>query len=129
MQLFILQNQTDDIGNAQAKNKNTTSLKNKVLSDTKLLPKVVFAIEQFSKFIIRLSNKTNENISKYDGPGTSRDFRIVKDAIEKNKSMDETQSDDESTTGLSTVHEEEGEDDNDDGDDEDEGSPSKRPRF
>lgn len=53
------------------------ALKNKVLKETRFIPKVVYEIEQFSKFILQLSKKTKIDLSKYMGQGTARDFRIL----------------------------------------------------
>ncbi|XP_050310128.1 Fanconi anemia group I protein [Anthonomus grandis grandis] len=65
----------------QGKHKSAT-LKNKVLKETKLIPKVVYEMEQFSKFIIQLSKKTKYDLSKYVGQGTTRGFRIKLDGLQ-----------------------------------------------
>ncbi|XP_072384850.1 Fanconi anemia group I protein homolog [Diabrotica undecimpunctata] len=67
------------------KKKSTDSslLKSKVLRETRLIPKVVYEMEQFSKCVIQLSNKTKVDLSKYVGQGTARDFRILTDALNK----------------------------------------------
>lgn len=54
----------------------SSSLKNKVLRETKAIPKVIYEIEQFSRYLMQLSKKTKFDFSKYLGQGTSRDFRI-----------------------------------------------------
>lgn len=59
------------------KSVDTSSLKNKVLRETRLIPKVIFEIEQFSKSVVQLSNKTKVDLSKFMGQGTVRDFRIL----------------------------------------------------
>ncbi|XP_066260512.1 Fanconi anemia group I protein homolog [Euwallacea similis] len=51
-------------------------LKTKILRETKLIPKVVYEMEQFSRYVMQLSRKTKYDFSKYVGQGTSRDFRI-----------------------------------------------------
>lgn len=65
--------------------KKSEVLKNKVLRDTKLFPKMVFEMEQFSKSLIQLSNKVKVDLTKYVGQGTTRDFRILhfKEVFEK----------------------------------------------
>ncbi|KAF5276046.1 hypothetical protein FQA39_LY00842 [Lamprigera yunnana] len=64
--------------NTQSKKKsvNTDLLKNKVLRETRLIPKVIFEIEQFGKSVILLSKKTHVELYKYVGQGSARDFRI-----------------------------------------------------
>ncbi|CAH1104215.1 unnamed protein product [Psylliodes chrysocephalus] len=59
------------------KSVDATTLKSKVLRETRLIPKVIYEIEQFSKCIIQLSNKTKVDLSKYVGQGIVRDFRII----------------------------------------------------
>ncbi|KAK9874973.1 hypothetical protein WA026_005789 [Henosepilachna vigintioctopunctata] len=58
-------------------NKKSLNLKSKILKDTRLIPKVVYGMEQFSSCIIQLSNKTKVDLSKHIGQGTTRDFRIL----------------------------------------------------
>lgn len=53
-------------------------MKSRVLRETRMIPKVVYEMEQFSKCVIKLSNKTKVDLSKYVGQGTVRDFRILK---------------------------------------------------
>lgn len=53
-----------------------SSLKNKILRETKAIPKVIYEIEQFGRYLMQLSKKTKFDFSKYLGQGTSRDFRI-----------------------------------------------------
>lgn len=89
--LLIEQNQTEP-DEQPKKQKDGNALKSKVLKETKLIPKLVYEIEQYSKNIIQLSNKTKVDLSKFIGTGTSRDFRIkapdLKAALEKLNSSD-----------------------------------------
>lgn len=71
------QKQTTEATQAKKKAVNTSSLKTKVLRETRTIPKVVYEIEQFSKSIIQLSNKTKVDLAKFVGQGTARDFRIM----------------------------------------------------
>uniref|UniRef100_A0A8D0EMI0 FA complementation group I n=1 Tax=Strix occidentalis caurina TaxID=311401 RepID=A0A8D0EMI0_STROC len=48
----------------------------KVLRDTKPIPNLIFAIEQYEKFLIHLSKKSKVNLMQYMKLSTSRDFRI-----------------------------------------------------
>ncbi|NXN91847.1 FANCI protein, partial [Rhinopomastus cyanomelas] len=48
----------------------------KVLRDTKPIPNLIFAIEQYEKFLIHLSKKSKVNLMQYMKLSSSRDFRI-----------------------------------------------------
>ncbi|MEE6503754.1 hypothetical protein FKM82_004930 [Ascaphus truei] len=48
----------------------------KILRDTKPIPNLIFAIEQYEKFLIYLSKKSKVNLMQYMKLSTSRDFRI-----------------------------------------------------
>ncbi|KAM4747808.1 Fanconi anemia group I protein [Rhinophrynus dorsalis] len=48
----------------------------KILRDTKPIPNLIFAIEQYEKFLIHLSKKSKVNLMQYMKLSTSRDFRI-----------------------------------------------------
>lgn len=85
--LSIEQNQHDaDHTQAKKQKIDGSALKSKVLKDTRLIPKLACEIEKYGKNIIQLSNKTKIDLTKYIGPGTSRDFRVkapdVKAALE-----------------------------------------------
>ncbi|CAH2009829.1 unnamed protein product [Acanthoscelides obtectus] len=58
--------------------KKSDALKSKVLRETRLIPKAVYEMEQFSRCVIQLSNKTKVDLTKHVGQGTVRDFRIMK---------------------------------------------------
>lgn len=55
--------------------------KARVLRETKLIPKLIFRIESYNKFIILLGKKTKEDLSEYLHIGTVRDFRIKTSAL------------------------------------------------
>lgn len=97
----------EEIENVQAKKKNSSTLKNKVLKETKSIPKVVYEIEQFTKSIIQLSTQTKHDLSVYIGAGTTRDFRIkdIKSIMEKNKSVVDIPQSGNESSDLSTIHE------------------------
>ncbi|KFW07858.1 Fanconi anemia group I protein, partial [Eurypyga helias] len=48
----------------------------KVLRETKPIPNLIFAVEQYEKFLIHLSKKSKVNLMQYMKLSTSRDFRI-----------------------------------------------------
>lgn len=52
------------------------ALKNKVVKDTKFIPKVVYEMEQFQKDILALGNKTGIPLDSYLKHSIARDFRI-----------------------------------------------------
>lgn len=87
--LYIEEGPQSDEESTQPKKKssNPTTMKTKILRETRLIPKLVYEIEQFGRNVITLSNKTKIDLSKYVGLGTSRDFRIkapeLKEALEK----------------------------------------------
>lgn len=86
---------TDDEAAQKKKSANPNTLKTKILRETRLIPKLVYEMEQFGKNVITLSNKTKIDLSKYVGLGTSRDFRIkapeLKQALEDvARNLDET---------------------------------------
>lgn len=48
----------------------------RVLRETKPVPNLIFAIEQYEKFLIHLTKKSKVNLMQYMKLSTSRDFRI-----------------------------------------------------
>ncbi|XP_060518299.1 Fanconi anemia group I protein isoform X2 [Cylas formicarius] len=91
----------------QAKKKTVDSsvMKSKVLRETRIIPKVIYEIEQFSKTVIQLSKKTKCDLSKYVGSGTVRDFRIkkLKEILEEAGEIDATQASSVAPETLSTT--------------------------
>ncbi|KAF5299517.1 hypothetical protein FQR65_LT01100 [Abscondita terminalis] len=73
------------------KSVNADLLKNKVLRETRVIPKVVYEIEQFGKSVIQLSNKTQVDLTKFMGQGAARDFRIkgLQEVLAQTRSNDE----------------------------------------
>uniref|UniRef100_A0A8C5MGA8 FA complementation group I n=1 Tax=Leptobrachium leishanense TaxID=445787 RepID=A0A8C5MGA8_9ANUR len=61
----------------------------KILRDTKPIPNLIFAIEQYEKFLIHLSKKSKVNLMQYMKLSTSRDFRINAAALQEKESEDE----------------------------------------
>lgn len=72
----------------------------RVLKQSKNIPNLIFAIEQYEKYLIQLSKKSKMNLMEHMRLGTSRDFRI-------NAAVVQSQSD----TGSSS--DDEGDDDDD----------------
>lgn len=65
----------------------------KSLRDTKLLPKLVFRMENFYKFVVLLGKKTKNDLAKQLHIGSVRDFRINSRALQEalNRSIAESQ--------------------------------------
>lgn len=107
--LYIEEGQQPNEESTQMKRKNSASsaLKSRVLRETRLIPKLVYEMEQFGKNVIALSKKHNSDLSKYVGIGTSRDFRIklpaLKDSLEK---LNVTINADGTTTNTSVTDDE-----------------------
>ncbi|XP_018318528.1 Fanconi anemia group I protein [Agrilus planipennis] len=82
--IYVEDNQKEEEA-TQAKRKSVDSniLKNKVLKETKLIPKLIYEMEQYGKSIIQLSNKTKVDLARFVGTGSARDFRIkgLKEAL------------------------------------------------
>uniref|UniRef100_A0A8C4VZU9 FA complementation group I n=1 Tax=Gopherus evgoodei TaxID=1825980 RepID=A0A8C4VZU9_9SAUR len=64
----------------------------KVLRETKPIPNLIFAVEQYEKFLIHLSKKSKVNLMQYMKLSTSRDFRInvstLESALQENNTED-----------------------------------------
>ncbi|NXU44068.1 FANCI protein, partial [Drymodes brunneopygia] len=73
----------------------------KVLRETKPIPNLIFAIEQYEKFLIHLSKKSKVNLMQYMKLSTSRDFRInasvLDSALQERNSENEPHNDQSST--------------------------------
>lgn len=98
--LYMDHNQIEGI---VSKKKDAKLLKNKVLKETKLLPKLILEMETFSSLVIKLSKKTNIDLFKYVGQGTARDFRIkdLKTVLAEKRQSDENADSSEDEEPLS----------------------------
>ncbi|XP_036590710.1 Fanconi anemia group I protein isoform X2 [Trichosurus vulpecula] len=72
----------------------------RVLRETKPIPNLIFAIEQYEKFLIHLSKKSKVNLMQYMKLSTSRDFRINGDILDT--ALQEQETDEENETGTAT---------------------------
>lgn len=95
-------NGSDDEAPKRPKKKDAKTHKAKVMRDTKNIPKLILRIENFNRFVIALSKKTEHDLNKLLHIGTVRDFRIktgpLREAIEKiraNGASDDEQSENE----------------------------------
>uniref|UniRef100_A0A182MHL8 Fanconi anemia group I protein n=1 Tax=Anopheles culicifacies TaxID=139723 RepID=A0A182MHL8_9DIPT len=70
-----------DEGEEPANSAKAKSNRDKVLRQTKLIPKLVFRIETFNKIVMQLSKKTKKDLTYLLHMGTVRDFRIKTSAL------------------------------------------------
>ncbi|XP_059128741.1 Fanconi anemia group I protein [Peromyscus eremicus] len=73
----------------------------KVLRETKPIPNLVFAIEQYEKFLIQLSKKSKVNLMQHMKLSTSRDFKIKGNILDMVLREDE---EDENEEGTAPAH-------------------------
>lgn len=110
------------------KSKDASTLKNKVLKETKLIPKVVYEIEQLSRSVIQLSNKAKVDLTKYIGQGTTRDFRLLqlKEVVENTRAISDNEDEttaNETNNDTSVNQTEEDNDDTDASENDENGPP------
>ncbi|XP_070474011.1 Fanconi anemia group I protein isoform X6 [Equus przewalskii] len=75
----------------------------RVLRETKPIPNLIFAIEQYEKFLIHLSKKSKVNLMQHMKLSTSRDFKIKGNILDMVLREDE----EEDEEGTASQHEEE----------------------
>lgn len=61
----------------QQENPNTKGIINKIKRENKCIPDLIFQIEDYEKYLIRLSKVSKVNLLKHAKRSTSRDFRIL----------------------------------------------------
>ncbi|KAM5171281.1 Fanconi anemia group I protein [Mantella aurantiaca] len=76
----------------------------KILRETRPIPNLIFAIEKYEEFLIKLSKKSKVNLMQYIKLGTSRDFRIntatLDAALQEKGSEDEENEPDNMQSGT-----------------------------
>uniref|UniRef100_A0A4X2KHM0 FA complementation group I n=1 Tax=Vombatus ursinus TaxID=29139 RepID=A0A4X2KHM0_VOMUR len=77
----------------------------RVLRETKPIPNLIFAIEQYEKFLIHLSKKSKVNLMQYMKLSTSRDFRINGDILDTALQEQETDEENESVADQTVASE------------------------
>ncbi|XP_048185843.1 Fanconi anemia group I protein [Perognathus longimembris pacificus] len=80
--ISYVQNKNSNNGKCTDEKKEKTAAMAKVLRETKPIPNLVFAIEQYEKFLIHLSKKTKVNLMQHMKLSTSRDFKIKGDVLD-----------------------------------------------
>lgn len=73
----------------------------RVLRETKPIPNLIFAIEQYEKFLIHLSKRSKVNLMQHMKLSTSRDFKIKGNILDMVLREDEEDEDEE---GTATEH-------------------------
>ena len=69
--------QTGPTRKKKSKNNAGTLIKVRIDKKNKLIPNLVYEIEQYENWLIRLSKKANINLTKYCKRSTTRDFKIT----------------------------------------------------
>ncbi|CAO0793414.1 unnamed protein product [Mucor circinelloides] len=67
----------------------------KIQRESKMIPNLIFAVEQFERYLIQLSRKSKFDFMQYMKRSTSRDFKIQMNAVPQVTSSDEEEEDDE----------------------------------
>lgn len=80
-------------GTEKAKKKDPNLLKNKVLKETKIIPRVIYEKEQFNKFILQLSNKSKSNLAGKTKQSMARDYRLFAKQVREILENENTQND------------------------------------
>ncbi|XP_048337616.1 Fanconi anemia group I protein [Sphaerodactylus townsendi] len=86
--ISYVQNETSTVAEEKKKKKKdkltaeVSAVMAKVLRETKPIPNLIFAIEQYENFLIHLSKKSKVNLMQYMKLSTSRDFRINVSTLE-----------------------------------------------
>lgn len=71
----------------------------KIQRESKMIPNLIFAVEQFERYLIQLSRKSKFDFMQYMKRSTSRDFRIQLNFAEQPSSSDEEDDDEDEHNG------------------------------
>ncbi|XP_020538725.1 Fanconi anemia group I protein isoform X2 [Jatropha curcas] len=78
----------------QQENRKTKGIINKIKRENKCIPDLIFQIEDYEKYLIRLSKACKVNLLKHAKRSTSRDFRILDPRKEEEDAADHEESQD-----------------------------------
>lgn len=67
----------------------------KIQRESKMIPNLIFAVEQFERYLIQLSRKSKVDFMQYMKRSTSRDFKIQMNNVQQLASSDEEDEDEE----------------------------------
>ncbi|XP_060116244.1 Fanconi anemia group I protein isoform X1 [Heteronotia binoei] len=102
--ITYVQSETSAVAEEKKKKKLTaegSTVMAKVLRETKPIPNLIFAIEQYENFLIHLSKKSKVNLMQYMKLSTSRDFRINMSTLES--ALEEQDAENESDDDQSSA--------------------------
>lgn len=85
------QSQQQDISVKKKGKKKEVNLKQKakIQRESRMIPNLIFAVEQFERHLIQLSRKSKVDFMQYMKRSTSRDFKIQMNMINQESSEDE----------------------------------------
>jgi Fanconi anemia group I protein len=88
------QSQQQDAGRPNIKKKGkkkevNLKQKAKIQRESKMIPNLIFAVEQFERHLIQLSRKSKVDFMQYMKRSTSRDFKIQMNVINQESSDEE----------------------------------------
>ncbi|EHB18452.1 Fanconi anemia group I protein [Heterocephalus glaber] len=98
--ISYVQNKNSDVKYSGEKKKEKTAVATamaRVLRETKPIPNLIFAIEQYEKFLIQLSKKSKVNLMQHMKLSTSRDFKIKGNILDMVFREDGEEADEEGT--------------------------------
>ncbi|KAK2549510.1 Fanconi anemia group I protein [Acropora cervicornis] len=110
--------------------------KAKVMKEVRTIPNLIYAIEQYERYLIQLSKKSKINLMEHFKRSTSRDFKIngaTLEAVLRESSDDEEEDEEEVDEEAEDVHnkeqDERGTNDDDEQDDENKEPPRKKGKL
>ncbi|KAK3595809.1 hypothetical protein CHS0354_014625 [Potamilus streckersoni] len=110
--------------------------KSNVMKQTRTIPNLIFAIEQYERYLIQLSKKSKVDLMEHMKLSTSRDFRInvaVLENMDGDSSEDSQGSEEDEVNEIPEVradsHNETGSENSDDEDRENQMPPNKKARM
>lgn len=98
--ISYVQNKSNGLTYTGEKKKKTAAVSTamaRVLRETKPIPNLIFAIEQYEKFLIHLSKRSKVNLMQHMKLSTSRDFKIKGNILDMVLREDEEDEDEEGT--------------------------------
>ncbi|XP_007944281.1 Fanconi anemia group I protein [Orycteropus afer afer] len=103
---YVQNKKSKSLKSAGEKKKKTAAVATamaKVLRETKPIPNLIFAIEQYEKFLIHLSKRSKVNLMQHMKLSTSRDFKIKGNILDM-VLQEEEEEEDENEEGTASEH-------------------------
>ncbi|RHZ81659.1 hypothetical protein Glove_117g487 [Diversispora epigaea] len=101
-------------------NKKGGKSKSRITRESKIVPDLIFILEQFERYLLQLSKKSKTDLMQYITVSTARDFKIKSEKLTGKKKSKKSKSGD----NQSTQNAQGDDDNNDDGDDDDDDEES-----